>query len=88
MKPLLHFLFAMNVFMLSGSARRLLFCRCLSRLAVALIVVSSYAFFFIQSITFMIVGDGVLIMIAFAGDDVKIVGDAVLLAGDDDAVPV
>jgi hypothetical protein len=42
----------------------------LSRFAVALIVVSSYAFFFIQSITFIMVGDGVLI------------------SGDDDAVPV
>ena len=78
LKALEHFLFAMNVFTLSGSAKRQFFCRCLSRLAVALIVVSSYAFFFIQSIVFMIVVE----------DDVKIVGDVVLLAGDDDAVPV
>jgi hypothetical protein len=40
-------------------------------------VVSSYAFFFIQSITLMIVGDAV-----------KIEGDAVVIAGDDVAVPV
>jgi len=70
LNALLHFLFAMNVFMFSGSARRLFFCRCFNRLTVALIVVSSYAFFFIQSITFIMVGDGVVI------------------SGDDDAVPV
>jgi hypothetical protein len=46
-------------------------------LAVALIVVSSYAFFFIQSITFTMVGEAV-----------KIEGDAVIIAGDDVAVPV
>jgi len=73
---LLHSLFAMNVFIISGFANWQFFCRCLSRLAVALIVVSSYASLFIHSIVFMMVGD-----------DVKIVGDGVKLVGDDDAVP-
>lgn len=76
MYPLLQFLFAMNVFTLSGSAMKQFLCKCLSRFAVALIVDSSYAFLFIQSIVFMMVGD-----------DVKIVGDVVKLVGDDDAVP-
>jgi hypothetical protein len=46
-------------------------------LAVALIVVSSQACFFIHSITFMMVRD-----------DVKIEGDGVKSSGDDVAVPV
>jgi len=50
----------MNVFITSGSASVQFLCRCLSLLAVALIVVSSYASFLIQSITFIMVGDAVV----------------------------
>jgi hypothetical protein len=56
--------------------------RLLSLLPVALIVVSAYAFFFMYQSTF-----GMSLNL-LGGDDVKIEGDAVLIAGDDVAVPV
>lgn len=59
LNALLHFLFATKILMFSGSARVQLRCKYFRRFAVALIVVSSYAFFFIQSIVFMTVGDDV-----------------------------
>jgi len=70
---LLHCLFAMYPFTSSGSFRFECFCRCLSLLPVALIVVSAYPFFFMYQRTFgilqcLLVGDGV----ALLGDDVAV----------------
>ncbi len=69
MYPLEHCFEAMYVLTASGSVRSVCLAKCLSRLAVPLIVVSSYASLFIQSITFIMLGD------------------AVEIVGDDDAVP-
>jgi len=52
LKALLHFLFAMNPFTSSGSFRLQCFCRCVSLLPVASIVVSAYPFFFMCQSTF------------------------------------
>jgi len=65
---LLHFLLAMNVLIVSGSASVQYLCKCFRFLATLLIVVSSYASFFIQSIVFIIEGDVVVI----EGDDVAV----------------
>ena len=52
LKALLHCLFAMNPFTSSGFFRLQYFCRCLSLLPVASIVVSAYPFFFMYQSTF------------------------------------
>ena len=65
----------------SGSCRLQFFCRYLSFLPTALIVVSAYPFFFMYHRTFG------MLQYWFAWDDVEIVGDAVALMGDDVAVP-
>ena len=48
----MHCLFAMKPFTSSGLFKLQCFCKCLSLLPVALIVVSAYAFFFIYHKTF------------------------------------
>lgn len=89
---LLHCLFAMKPFTSSGSFRLQCSFRCLNRFPVASIVVSAYAFFFMYHnvfgmLQYSFVGDAVALENCGLGN-VKIVGDAVALGGDDVAVPV
>ena len=71
----------MKPFTCSGPCRLQFFCRGLSFLPAALIVVSAYPFFFMYHRTFG------MLQCSFGWDDVEIVGDAVALMGDDVAVP-
>ena len=66
-----HCLFAMNPFTCSGFCRLQFFCRCLSLLPVASIVVSAYPFFFMYQSVFG------MLQYSFDWDDVEIAGDAV-----------
>ena len=65
MYPLEQCFDATNVLTASGSVKSVCLAKCLSRFAVPLIVVSSYASFFIQSITFIMLGD----VVNLVGDD-------------------
>ncbi len=79
--PLLDCLFAMKPFTCSGSCRLQFFCRCLSLLPVALIVVSAYPFFFMCQSVFG------MLRYSFDWGNVEIVWDAVAVLGYDVAVP-